>query len=58
MLDIALNNLTLGRAWMKQATKEGRDFPRAAEHLDRAVSGLREAGIQDSGSAQGKAVVD
>ncbi|UCH97585.1 MAG: hypothetical protein JSV88_12250, partial [Candidatus Aminicenantes bacterium] len=47
-LDISLDNLTLGRAWMMQAEKEGtRDFHRAAAYLDRAVEGLRESGNQD-----------
>ncbi len=45
--DIALNNLTLGRAWMMAAEKDGnRDFHRAAAYLDRAVEGLREYGSQ------------
>jgi len=47
LLDIALNNLTLGRAGMMQAMDEGTDFTRAAAHLDRAVAGLRESGNQD-----------
>jgi tetratricopeptide (TPR) repeat protein len=47
LLAVALDNLTLGRAGMKQAINEGRDFTRAAEHLDRAVQGLREAGAQE-----------
>lgn len=47
LLDISLDNLTLGRAGMMQAIDEGRDFTRAAEHLDRAVTGLREAGTQE-----------
>jgi tetratricopeptide (TPR) repeat protein len=47
LLAIALDNLTLGRAGIMQAIEQGTDFtPRAAEHLDRAVAGLREAGYQ------------
>ena len=46
LLEIALDNLTLGRAGMMQAMEEVTDFTRAAEHLDLAVSGLREAGQQ------------
>ena len=46
-LDIALNNLTLGRAGMMQAIEEGTDFARAEAHLDHAVAGLREAGRDD-----------
>jgi tetratricopeptide (TPR) repeat protein len=47
LLDIALNNLTLGRAWMMRAQEEGSsDFGRAMEFLDRAVKGLRDAGTQ------------
>ncbi len=47
LLDIALNKLTLGRAWIIKAEKEGtRDFHRAMDYLDRAVEGLREAGTQ------------
>jgi len=48
LLDISLDNLTLGRAWMMAAEKEGtRDFHRAAAYLDRAVEGLRASGDQD-----------
>jgi tetratricopeptide (TPR) repeat protein len=46
LLVIALYTLTLGRAGMMQAIDQGTDFTRAAEHLDRAVAGLREAGQQ------------
>ncbi len=47
LLTIALDTLTLGRAgMMMQAMEEGTDFTMAAEHLDRAVAGLREAGSQ------------
>ncbi len=48
LLDISLDNLSLGRAWMIKAEKEGtRDFHRALDYLNRAVEGLREYGDQD-----------
>jgi tetratricopeptide (TPR) repeat protein len=47
LLDISLDNLTLGRAGMMQAIEQGTDFTRAAAHLDRAVQGLREANHQE-----------
>ena len=48
LLDVALDNLTLGRAWMMRAQEEGSgDFGRAMEFLDRAVQGLRDAGAQE-----------
>jgi tetratricopeptide (TPR) repeat protein len=48
LLDIALNNLSLGRAHLLQALQEGRqDFTQAAEHLKQAVDGLRQSGNQD-----------
>jgi tetratricopeptide (TPR) repeat protein len=48
LLSIALDNLSLGRAWMMQAKKEGSgDFHRAMAYLDRAAAGLREAGRDD-----------
>jgi tetratricopeptide (TPR) repeat protein len=46
LISIALDTLTLGRAAMMQAIEQGTDFTRAAEHLDRAVQGLRESGDQ------------
>jgi tetratricopeptide (TPR) repeat protein len=47
LLDISLDHLSLGRAWMMQAKKEGSgDFHRAMAYLDRAAAGLREAGQQ------------
>jgi tetratricopeptide (TPR) repeat protein len=46
LLDIALNNLTLGRACLIQEIEERTDFTRAAAHLDRAVADLLEAGQQ------------
>jgi tetratricopeptide (TPR) repeat protein len=45
LLDIALNNLSLGRAHLLQALQEGsQNFTQAAEHLNQAVDGLRQAG--------------
>ena len=41
LLDIALDHLTLGRAALVG------DVPEAATHLDKAVDGLRSAGVQD-----------
>ncbi len=52
LLDIALDHLSLGRAWMMQtqndeAGKKSADpWERAKAFLDRAVTGLREAGTQ------------
>ena len=48
LLTIALNYLSLGRAHLLQALQEGsQDFTQAAEHLNQAVEGLRQAGTQD-----------
>ncbi len=48
LLDIALNHLTLGRAHLGLAlTSPHPDFTLAAEHLDRAVDGLRQSGRDD-----------
>ncbi|HEX4951968.1 MAG TPA: hypothetical protein VF017_01035, partial [Thermoanaerobaculia bacterium] len=49
LLDIALNHLSLGRAHLGLAltAPEAPDFAPAAEHLDRAVEGLREAGDEE-----------
>ena len=48
LLDIALDHLSLGRAHLHLARQEGMGgFSLAAEHLDRAVEGLRRAGQQD-----------
>jgi len=45
LLDIALDYLSLGRAHLLQTIKEGsQDFTQAAEHLNHAVDGLRQAG--------------
>jgi len=49
LLTIALDHLTLGRAHLLQTRHEGsNDFSRAAEHLNKAVEGLRRAGHQDN----------
>jgi len=47
LLDIALDQLSLGRAFLAQAVAESDDFGRAAEYLDQAVEGLRKSGQQD-----------
>ncbi|NIM12424.1 MAG: hypothetical protein GTO45_09945, partial [Candidatus Aminicenantes bacterium] len=48
LLAIALDTLSLGRAWlMKTVREENRDFTRALEYVNRAVTGLRESGNQD-----------
>ncbi|MDQ1350577.1 MAG: hypothetical protein QG657_879, partial [Acidobacteriota bacterium] len=53
LLAIALDNLTLGRAWLECARKDHAGAPHAEpwicakQFLDRAVAGLREAGTQD-----------
>ncbi len=45
LLDIALDNLSLGRAWLLEAQQAGTDdTTQAAEFLQRAVDGLRQAG--------------
>ena len=47
-LSIALDHNSLGRAHLLQTQQEGTDdFTRAAEHLNQAVDGLRQAGTQD-----------
>jgi tetratricopeptide (TPR) repeat protein len=46
-LDIALDYLSLGRAYLLQTLQEGsQEFTQAAEHLNQAVDGLRQAGQQ------------
>ena len=46
-LDIALNHLSLGHAHLLETQeKENSDFSKAAEYLDQAVDGLRQAGTQ------------
>ena len=48
LLDIALDNLSLGQAELAQVQQEGKgDLSRAAEHLDQAVDGLHQSGNQD-----------
>ena len=48
LLDIALDHLSLGRAHLLHALQEGgQDFNQAAEYLNQAVEGLRQAGQQD-----------
>ena len=48
LLSIALDHLSIGRAHLLQALQEGsQDFTQAAEHLNRAVDWLRQAGQQD-----------
>jgi tetratricopeptide (TPR) repeat protein len=47
LLTEALENLSLGRAWMQKTVHEkSGDFSTAMQYLDRAVTGLREAGVQ------------
>ena len=48
VLDIAFDYLSLGRSHLLQAIQEGsQDFTQAAEHLNQAVDGLRQAERQD-----------
>ena len=48
LLTVALDHLSLGRAHLAEAQREGTcNFTKAAEHLDQAVDGLRQAGTQD-----------
>jgi tetratricopeptide (TPR) repeat protein len=47
LLDIALDHLSLGKAYLTQARQEGTDdFTQSSDHLNQAVDGLRQAGIQ------------
>ncbi len=47
LLSAALDHLSLGQAHLLQAQVEGtKDFTRAADELDQAVDGLRQAGTQ------------
>jgi len=47
LLAFALDNLSLGRAYLLQAQHDdSHDFNRAADHLNQAVDGLRHAGSQ------------
>jgi tetratricopeptide (TPR) repeat protein len=46
-LDIALDKLSLGRAYFHQAQAEGKnDYKQAQDYLNAAVAGLRESGSQ------------
>jgi tetratricopeptide (TPR) repeat protein len=54
LLDIALDKLSLGRAYLLEASEQlestskvGSNLQRAADYLNQAVAGLREAGQQD-----------
>jgi tetratricopeptide (TPR) repeat protein len=48
LIDIGLDNLSLGRAYLLQCIKEKRkDYSESETYLDRAVDGLRKAGSQD-----------
>jgi tetratricopeptide (TPR) repeat protein len=48
LLTIALDHLSLGRAHLFQARREGTgDFAQAVAHLEQAVGGLRQAGQQE-----------
>ena len=48
LLTIALDNLSLGRAYLMIADRDGTgDYADAKIHLDRAVDGLRQAGTQE-----------
>jgi tetratricopeptide (TPR) repeat protein len=47
LLDIALDQLALGRAFMMQACEEGNnDYTQAEKYLNQAVDGLRESGYR------------
>jgi tetratricopeptide (TPR) repeat protein len=48
LLTIALDHLSLGRAYLLQALQQvSRDYAQAAAYLERAVDGLRAAGAQE-----------
>jgi nucleoside phosphorylase len=47
LLDIALDQLSLGRALLGLALVSAREFTEAREHLNRAVEGLRHSGYED-----------
>jgi tetratricopeptide (TPR) repeat protein len=48
LLDIALDQLSLGRAWLMRALAENTgDFTKAEDYLHQAVAGLRKAGTND-----------
>ncbi len=47
LLTLALDHLSLGRAYLAEAQQEGKgQLSKAAQHLDTAVDGLRQAGQQ------------
>ncbi len=47
LLELALDNLSLGRAYLLQAEKDrSGDFIKVTDHLNKAVDGLRQAGNQ------------
>ena len=46
LLDIALDNLSIGKALMLQAVDKSSSFSEAEDYLNQAVDGLREAGQQ------------
>jgi len=46
LLDIALDNLSIGRSHMLMSIQEGKGFSDAENSLSKAVNGLREAGTQ------------
>jgi len=48
LLDIALDQLSLGRAWMMQTLAENTgDFTKAMDYLHQAMAGLRKAVVQE-----------
>jgi tetratricopeptide (TPR) repeat protein len=48
LLAVALDHLSLGRAYLLQAqAEEAGDFAKAASHLERATDGLRQAGASE-----------
>lgn len=48
LLDISLDNLTAGRAWLMQTLAENTgDFTKAMDYLHQAVTGLRKSGRDD-----------
>lgn len=48
LLDLALDNLSLGRAYLFQAQAEkSNDFTKATDYLNHAIEGLRQAGDQE-----------
>jgi tetratricopeptide (TPR) repeat protein len=47
LFHIALDYLSLGQAYLLRTQREGASFFQAAAHLNQAVDGLRQAGVQD-----------